>query len=234
MVASISTSCCKRGWPSRGGFHQHLSASMVDLKTCGSGEWGRRARFGLILGFLVLVFVSSTTEGFVPASTLRSTCSVTASTTSNLRTFQQQKHNSALHLTILSHDILQGAATRSSFWLSLMEDSTEDETTTAFSDSIDYMDGTIQLMLGAFGVVIVVLAGLKFLSDQMDSAISQVLVDFESTMKVYFAQQWQDEILPQLAGLEGDARQAKLVQIMETMEQNNPSLMERVQAKMKQ
>lgn len=103
----------------------------------------------------------------------------------------------------------------------------------AFTDSINYLDGTISTMLGVFGVVLVVLIGFKALTDQMDSAIEQVLVDFETTMKRQYPQRWQSDIRPALEGLQGEERQQKLVQIMEDLERNDPTFMSRVQGKMK-
>lgn len=103
----------------------------------------------------------------------------------------------------------------------------------AFTDSIQYLDNTIVTLLGVFGLVMIVLVGIKVVTDQTDAAIEQVLVDFEQTMKESYPQRWQTEIRPELEGLQGTDRQQRLVQVMETMEQKDPEFMSRVQAKMK-
>jgi hypothetical protein len=103
----------------------------------------------------------------------------------------------------------------------------------AFTDSIQYLDNTIVTLLGVFGLVMMILIGIKVVADQTDAAIEQVLVDFEQTMKESYPQRWQTEIRPELEGLQGTDRQQRLVQVMETMEQKDPEFMSRVQAKMK-
>jgi hypothetical protein len=67
--------------------------------------------------------------------------------------------------------------------------------TAAFTDSIQYMDSTITTMLGVFGLAMILLIGFKVWTDQTDAAIVQVLVDFETTMKEYYPQRWQNDIL---------------------------------------
>jgi hypothetical protein len=103
----------------------------------------------------------------------------------------------------------------------------------AFSDQINYFDGPIVTLLGVFGVAVAALVGFKLLTGQMDSAIEQVLVDFEATMKEAYPQRWQSDIRPRLEGLEGESRQQTLVQIMEEIQNNDPTFMSRVQEKMK-
>lgn len=111
---------------------------------------------------------------------------------------------------------------------------TDDETLFApFTDQINYLDGPILAMLGISGVVLVALVGFKLLTDQMDSAIEKVLVDFEGTMKESYPQRWQSDIRPQLEQLQGEARQQKLVQIMEELQSKDPEFMRRVEQKMK-
>jgi hypothetical protein len=103
----------------------------------------------------------------------------------------------------------------------------------AFNDRINFLDGPIVTMLGVFGVVIVILIGSKLLTGQMDSAIEQVLVDFETTMKESYPQRWQSELRPRLEGLEGERRQETLYKIMEEIQSKDPVFMSRVQQKMK-
>lgn len=101
----------------------------------------------------------------------------------------------------------------------------------AFSDSIDYFDGTIGTLLAVFGVAILVLSLLKFVADGTDSAIEEVLVDFEQTMKQSFPNQWQKLQAP-LETLEGVERQQKVMEIMEGLQEDDPTLMEQVNKKM--
>jgi len=108
-----------------------------------------------------------------------------------------------------------------------------DEESMAFTDEINFLDGPILTMLGIFGVVVVGLVVFKALAGQMDSAIEQVLVDFEATMKQSYPQRWQNDIRPQLDGLAGEARQQKLVQLMEEIQTTDPEFMGRVQQKMR-
>ena len=86
-------------------------------------------------------------------------------------------------------------------------------------------------MVIGFGVIVLVLAGLKVLSGQMDDAIQNVLVDFEATMTRYYPQRWQ-VIAQDLAGLEGDERDVKLLALMEKLQGKDPDFMARVKKKM--
>mmetsp|Transcript_86508 Transcript_86508/g.249854 ORF Transcript_86508/g.249854 Transcript_86508/m.249854 type:complete len:181 (-) Transcript_86508:190-732(-) len=108
-----------------------------------------------------------------------------------------------------------------------------DDEASAFTDQINFLDGPILTMLGVFGVVMVALIGLKLLTNQMDSAIEQVVVDFESTLETYYPQRYQKDIRPLLEGLADEERQQKLVQIMENFQRTDPEFMTRVQEKMK-
>lgn len=108
-----------------------------------------------------------------------------------------------------------------------------DDESMAFSDSINLFDGPILIIFGVFGAIIAALVVIKLLGEQMDSAIEQVLVDFERTMKESYPQRWQNDIRPVLESLEGEERQQKLVKIMEDMQTDDPNFMSRVQEKMK-
>ena len=57
----------------------------------------------------------------------------------------------------------------------------------AFTDDIALWDTPIQIMVGLFGVVVLGLAGLSFVSAQVDAAITQTLRDFESVLRRDFA-----------------------------------------------
>ena len=108
-----------------------------------------------------------------------------------------------------------------------------DDEASAFTDQIDYMDGSIRTLLGGFGLVMLALVGFKLLTDQMDSAIEQVLVDFESTMQNSYPQRWQNDFRPLLENLTGDERDQKLLKLMEELQSKDPEFMNRVQQKMK-
>mmetsp|Transcript_10597 Transcript_10597/g.21374 ORF Transcript_10597/g.21374 Transcript_10597/m.21374 type:complete len:215 (-) Transcript_10597:3055-3699(-) len=108
----------------------------------------------------------------------------------------------------------------------------------AFTDEIDlFGDPLVQKMVGAFGVVIVVLLAANALLGQMDGAIRNVLGDFEQAMRTRYASRW-IEIEEELEGLgidsetESPERTEALMKIMERMEREEPAMMERVNAEM--
>ena len=101
----------------------------------------------------------------------------------------------------------------------------------AFKDDIQFLDPTIKLELGIFGVVVLLLVTANALLGQMDNAIEKVLGDFERAMKSKYASRW-IEIEEELEGLEGAERTQKLGAIMERMQNEEPQLMERVNADM--
>jgi hypothetical protein len=101
----------------------------------------------------------------------------------------------------------------------------------AFNDSIVSFDGPVRNMVIGFGVIVLILAGLKVLTGQMDDAIQNVLVEFEATMKRSYPQRWQ-VITEELIGLEGDERDVKLLNLMETLQEKDPDFMARVKEKM--
>ena len=101
----------------------------------------------------------------------------------------------------------------------------------AFNDDIQFLDPTIKLELGIFGVVVLLLLAANALLGQMDSAIEKVLADFERAMKSKYASRW-IEIEEELDGLEGAERTQKLGAIMERMQNEEPKLMERINADM--
>ena len=94
----------------------------------------------------------------------------------------------------------------------------------AFSDSIVTFDGPIKTMVIGFGVVVLVLAGLKALTGSMDAAIEQVLVDFEATLKRFYPQRW-EAMAKKLEGLVGDERQVKLLSMMDELQEKEPAFM---------
>mmetsp|Transcript_36092 Transcript_36092/g.52867 ORF Transcript_36092/g.52867 Transcript_36092/m.52867 type:complete len:201 (-) Transcript_36092:158-760(-) len=99
----------------------------------------------------------------------------------------------------------------------------------AFTDEVNITeDPIIQLMLGGFALISIVLITLTLLSSKMDDAIEFVLEDFESTMKTYYKKRWV-LIEEQLEDCKDEAeRTEKLISIMEDMQRNEPALMERI------
>mmetsp|Transcript_15638 Transcript_15638/g.26151 ORF Transcript_15638/g.26151 Transcript_15638/m.26151 type:complete len:192 (-) Transcript_15638:158-733(-) len=112
-------------------------------------------------------------------------------------------------------------------------DTSSANTVDAFSDSIVTFDGPIKIMVAAFGVVMIVLVGLKVLADKMDNAINQVLLDFESTLKRFYPQRW-EKMAAELEELSGDQRDVKLLTMMEQLQDDEPEFMLKVEEKMKQ
>ena len=102
-----------------------------------------------------------------------------------------------------------------------------------FADGINYLDGTVLTMFGVFGVVVAILIGFKLLTDQMDNAIVQVVTDFETTMKQYYPQRYQNDIQPLLLEKKNtESKQETLVKIMEDYQTKDPEFMNRVKEKM--
>ncbi len=161
------------------------------------------------LSFRILVLMSLSHAFITPASF------VSRKSMNNLETL-------SLHTQLHSH-----LSPVHSFYVAV------DDEVSAFTDQIDYLDGPVRTMLGVFGVVVVALIGFKLLTDQMDSAIQQVLVDFERTMQTSYPQRWQNDLRPALEGLEGDERQQRLMRLMEDLQRKDPEFMSRVQQKMK-
>lgn len=106
----------------------------------------------------------------------------------------------------------------------------------AFQDQINFLDGPVLIMAGIFGVVLVLLAVLSFLSSKVDDAILQTLRDFEKTMRTYYPQRWK-EIEAQLKVASNknrpDAeRDIRLLQIMEEIQEKEPEFMKVVRERM--
>lgn len=102
----------------------------------------------------------------------------------------------------------------------------------AFTDQIDFFgDPMIRTMFGVFGVAIILLMGASLVMNKMDSAIENVLSDFESVMSSNFAARW-IELEEELEGLDKAAKSERLIKIMEEMERDEPKLMAKVNAAM--
>ena len=118
--------------------------------------------------------------------------------------------------------------------MALTEDSSSDiPMEQAFQDSIDFFDfsGPLGTILLASASVAALLLLLKSLTNQMDAAIEKVLLDFESTIKDNYPQRW-DKIAAELDQLPNEERPAKLVSIMEQMQEEEPEFMTQVKEKM--
>ena len=73
--------------------------------------------------------------------------------------------------------------------------------------------------------------GASLVMNKMDSAIENVLSDFESVMSSNFAARW-IELEEELEGLDKAAKSERLIKIMEEMERDEPKLMAKVNAAM--
>jgi hypothetical protein len=110
-------------------------------------------------------------------------------------------------------------------------------TTTPFTDDIQYYSGPIPVMIGIFGIVIVILSILAVVSSKVDDAIVQTLRDFETTVQVSYPQKWQliqqqlNDTITQTPDVDRDV---VLLQIMEQFEQDDPQFMAQVRQRMKQ
>jgi len=114
------------------------------------------------------------------------------------------------------------------------------ESSSSFTDSIDFVgDPTIRTLFLVFGGVVAVLAGLSVLSQKFDAAIENVVDDFESTLRTNpeFRSKWR-EIELQLRSYDDDddnddgvKRKQKLFDIMEELQEKEPALMKRINAK---
>lgn len=101
----------------------------------------------------------------------------------------------------------------------------------SFTDEIMLFDPLIQKILIFFGFAVIVLIALSFLGQKMDSAIESVLIDFENTMKKYYASRWVD-IDKELEGLDATERSVKLLEIMERLQEKEPQFMEKLNRKL--
>jgi len=95
----------------------------------------------------------------------------------------------------------------------------------AFSDQISFTDGPVGVLLAAFGLFVVLAVGFKAVMSEMDTAIEKVLQDFEINMKQYHPKRWNKIEEKQLAGLTGDERDMKLLQVMEQLQKDEPEFM---------
>jgi hypothetical protein len=104
----------------------------------------------------------------------------------------------------------------------------------AFVDQVDLVnDPLIQKLVGIFGIVLLLLVGVNALLSQMDSAIENVLVDFERTMRANYPRRWYElEEEEGLEGLDQIQRSVKLIAVMERLQTDDPAFMAKVNDKM--
>lgn len=98
----------------------------------------------------------------------------------------------------------------------------------AFTDEFDVLsDPKIQTMFAGFGVFVVVALVAKSLLGRMDSAIAEVLSEFEETMRRNYASRWVS-IEAKLEGLVEPERSQRLFEIMEGLQRDEPEFMAEV------
>jgi hypothetical protein len=104
----------------------------------------------------------------------------------------------------------------------------------AFIDQVDLLgDPLIRGIFAVFGIVVVVLAGVNALLAKMDSAIENVLVDFEKTMRASYPSRWYElEAEDGLKELDQIQRSVKLIAIMERLRDEEPEFMAKINKKM--
>jgi hypothetical protein len=104
----------------------------------------------------------------------------------------------------------------------------------AFMDQVDLVnDPLIRNIVAVFGIVVLVLVGVNALLAQMDSAIENVLVDFEASMKAFYPTRWYE--IEQEAGLKDldqIQRSVKLIAVMERLQNDEPEFMAKLNKKM--
>lgn len=140
------------------------------------------------------------------------------------------RHPSSLHVLPPVADFFDTSTT-----LILSDDTTTSDIPIdqAFQDSVDLFDlsGPLGGILLATVAAIAILVLLKALTGQMDAAIEKVLVDFESTLKENYPQRWR-VVEAELEKVSPEERPAKLVSIMEKMQEEEPEFMSQVKEKM--
>ena len=104
----------------------------------------------------------------------------------------------------------------------------------AFTDQVDLVnDPLIRNIVAVFGITVLVLVGVNALLAQMDSAIENVLVDFEKTMRAIYPRRW--DALEEEAGLKDldqIQRSVKLMAIMDRLQAEEPEFMTKVNENM--
>jgi hypothetical protein len=104
----------------------------------------------------------------------------------------------------------------------------------AFVDQVDLLnDPLIRNIVAVFGIAVLVLAGVNVILAKMDSAIDNVLGDFEKTMRASYPSRWYElEEEAGLKGLDQIARSVKVIAIMERLQNEDPEFMAELNQKM--
>lgn len=136
--------------------------------------------------------------------------------------------SSTLLLFQLPQNVIPTDPSLPSVLISTSIDGTDVALEDAFTDQIDILgDSTVQLLVAGFGIFILLALIAKFFFNQMDDAIEKVLVEFESTMKNKYESRWVS-IESKLKGLNDVERSQKLFEIMNSLQDAEPDLMEKV------
>jgi hypothetical protein len=99
----------------------------------------------------------------------------------------------------------------------------------------DVNDPMLRNIVAVFGIVILVLVAANALTSRMDSAIENVLVDFEKAMRAFYPSRWYKlEEEAGLKDLDRIERSVKLIAIMDRLEREESEFMAKLNEKMAQ
>jgi hypothetical protein len=99
----------------------------------------------------------------------------------------------------------------------------------------DVNDPMLRNIVGVFGIVILVLIVINALTSKMDSAIENVLIDFEKAMRAFYPSRWYKlEEEAGLKDLDRIERSVKLIAIMDRLNKEESEFMAKLNEKMAQ
>ena len=99
----------------------------------------------------------------------------------------------------------------------------------------DVNDPMLRNIVAVFGIVVLILAAVNALTAKMDSAIENVLVDFEKAMRAFYPSRWYElEEEAGLKDLDQIERSVKLIAIMDRLEKEDSVFMAKLNKKMAQ
>jgi hypothetical protein len=99
----------------------------------------------------------------------------------------------------------------------------------------DVNDPMLRNIVAVFGIVVLVLVVANALTSKMDSAIENVLVDFEKAMRAFYPSRWYElEEEAGLKDLDRIERSVKLIAIMDRLEKEESEFMAKLNKKMAQ
>jgi hypothetical protein len=99
----------------------------------------------------------------------------------------------------------------------------------------DVNDPMLRNIVAVFGIVVLVLVAANALTSKMDSAIENVLVDFEKAMRAFYPSRWYElEEEAGLKDLDRIERSVKLIAIMDRLEKEESEFMAKLNEKMAQ